>query len=569
MKPMVFVWVSVFLLAQPANAILTILLDGEAMLPGSELSLNRGDQVVIEVTGDGTTLEPLEGFLFVEGPASISGCALAYPGTLSEYNDLEEVAYTMGMTVEETLAFFIASTGRDLTDLSKWLLADDGPVPEPLAELLFGGIVFRCDGSGNVLLTLQTDDEWTTYPDYTIIIHQTAEIRTYYVDAGAGSDDNTGLSPDQAFETIQKAVDSAYDGETIIVQPGLYPGDIKFLGKNIIVQSADPNDFSVVQQTILGSDSGASELEAVITFRGDEDPACSLRGFNINGYIRGCDPLLDPDIRNHTHATISNCILCNNAGDYGTVIMWCDGLISNCILADNNNHPILGARPTVNQCYGTIKNCTLANNTAAIGIGVSDGGTTEITNCILYNDAVAVYAGGAAHISYSNVPMIICGDSCQAGFAWGPGNTSVDPCFVRVGDYSHGITGDYHLKSQAGRWDPQSNVWRVDTVTSPCIDAGCPGSPLGNETRSPRNKRINLGAYGGTAQASKTPSNWSLLPDLTNDGIVDQRDFAFQARDNCNPAGGEKPGDLNRNGAVDMGDVAALLAAWLQTTIWH
>jgi hypothetical protein len=149
---------------------------------------------------------------------------------------------------------------------------------------------------------------------------------------------------------------------------------------------------------------------------------------------------------------------------------------------------------------------------------------------------------------------------------WGPGNKNVDPCFAHVGDYSEGIVGDYHLKSQAGRWDSQSNIWLVDAAGSLCIDAGSPSSPLGNETGSPRNKRINMGAYGGTAQASKTPANWSLLADLTNDGIVDQRDFAYQAKDNC-AAGGEKPGDLNRNGAVDMDDVATLIGAWLDNDL--
>ena len=212
MKTMVFVFALVLLLARPAGAILTILANGETMLPGSQLWLNRGDEVVLEVTGDGTTPDPLEGFLFVEGPGSISGCTLTYPGTASEYNDLEEVAYVMEITVEETLAFFSASVERNLTDLSSWLLADDRSVHDPLAGLLIGGIVFRCEGGGDVLLTLETDDEWTTYQDYTITIHQTAQTRTYYVDANTGDDNNTGLSPDEAFETIQKAVDSAYDG---------------------------------------------------------------------------------------------------------------------------------------------------------------------------------------------------------------------------------------------------------------------------------------------------------------------------------------------------------------------
>jgi hypothetical protein len=40
-------------------------------------------------------------------------------------------------------------------------------------------------------------------------------------------------------------------------------------------------------------------------------------------------------------------------------------------------------------------------------------------------------------------------------------------------------------------------------VTSPCIDAGDPASACGNEP-IPNGGRINMGAYGNTAQASKS-----------------------------------------------------------------
>ena len=562
-KRTVLVFALVFSLVRPANAVLTISVNGETMLPGSELSLNRGDEVVLEVTGDGLTSPPLEGFFFVEGPGSIAGHTLVYPGDAAEYQDLEQVAEAMGITIGQTLATFSVSTGRDLSDLAKWVLADSGPMPEPLRRTLMNDIWFRCEGHGDVLLTLETDDEVATYPDYTIVIHQTAVRNTYYVDASLGNDDNTGLAPEEAFATVQKAIDSAYDGEMVIVQPGLYLGDISFLGKNISLQSSDPNDFSIVEQTVLGSDAGAGELEAVITFQGTEDQNCRLSGFNINGHIRGSD-----GTENHARATISNCILCNNAGDFGTVIMRCDGLISHCTLADNNKKPGAGIHPTISECYGTIKNCTLANNTTGVGIGIWDGGTTEIINCILYNDKVAIYAGGAAHISYGNVAEVVGEEPSQADMAWGQGNISSYPFFVRLGNYSAGIVGDYHLRSKSGRWDRQSNTWLADFISSLSIDAGCPGNPLADEPAGPHNKRINMGAYGGTAEASKTPISWSLLADLTNDGIVDGQDFALQAKD-CGATGEEKAGDLNRNGIVDMGDIEILIGAWLQTTTWH
>jgi hypothetical protein len=63
------------------------------------------------------------------------------------------------------------------------------------------------------------------------------------------------------------------------------------------------------------------------------------------------------------------------------------------------------------------------------------------------------------------------------------------------------VAGDYHLKSQAGRWDPHSQTWVKDDATSPCIDPGDPNSPVGEEP-FPNGGRINMGAYGGTADAS-------------------------------------------------------------------
>ena len=55
------------------------------------------------------------------------------------------------------------------------------------------------------------------------------------------------------------------------------------------------------------------------------------------------------------------------------------------------------------------------------------------------------------------------------------------------------VEGDYHLKSQAGRWDPYSQSWVQDEVTSPCIDTGDPNSNWGQEVW-PHGGRVNMGA---------------------------------------------------------------------------
>jgi hypothetical protein len=136
----------------------------------------------------------------------------------------------------------------------------------------------------------------------------------------------------------------------------------------------------------------------------------------------------------------------------------------------------------------------------------------------------------------------------------GLGNIDSDPCFADP------CNGDYHLKSQAGRWDANSESWVADGVSSPCIDAGNPGCPLGDEP-APNGNRRNMGAYGGTAEASKSPTYWRSIADLTNDWVVDNNDLkAFAGY--WLEAGECIPGDLNRSLFVDFNDFAILGGHW-------
>ena len=64
-------------------------------------------------------------------------------------------------------------------------------------------------------------------------------------------------------------------------------------------------------------------------------------------------------------------------------------------------------------------------------------------------------------------------------------------------------TCDYHERSRGGTWN--GSGWTKYTVQSPCIDAGDPADPRGAlEPQFNAKNRINMGAYGGTAQASKS-----------------------------------------------------------------
>lgn len=58
---------------------------------------------------------------------------------------------------------------------------------------------------------------------------------------------------------------------------------------------------------------------------------------------------------------------------------------------------------------------------------------------------------------------------------------------------------DLHLQSTAGSY--HDGAWTADAEHSPCIDAGDPSDEYGDEP-TPNGNRINMGAYGNTAQAS-------------------------------------------------------------------
>lgn len=254
------------------------------------------------------------------------------------------------------------------------------------------------------------------------------------------------------FDTIQEAIDVAHDQFTVLVLPGVY-GMIDFTGKAITVMGAEG---AVVIKEPWNGRTFDPRPDAV-TFHTGEGPDSVLKNFIIKGD--------------------------------GTAISL-------------NN----GSRPT-------IRNITIVDND--FGIAAYENSNPDISNCIFWNN--------------TNGDLFQCAVrySCVESGAQGEGNIHVDPLFVEEaggaryveGDYRS--EGDYHLKSEGHRWDEVAKVWVYDHVTSRCIDAGDPASSLGNELvsvpRDPDNRyginmRINMGAFGGTSQASMPPLGW-IVPE--------------------------------------------------------
>jgi len=245
---------------------------------------------------------------------------------------------------------------------------------------------------------------------------------------------------------------------------------------------------------------------------------------------------------------IEQCIISGNTAQYGGGgIASCHGVIKQCVIAQNTAGQE-GGGIDWGSSPGELRNCTIAGNTLT---GSSQGGgimnyTGKVINCIIRQNT-------AAEIAASSVPSY----SCIAG-GTGNGNIDADPVFADAGN------GDYHLKSVAGRWDPAGQTWVLDGETSPCIDAGNPGSILEEETADANNVRVNLGAYGGSAEASKTPPGGSLLSDITNDGVVNTEDLLI-LRSLWLQSGFEQPADFTRDGCIKTDDLLRLRSEWLKT----
>jgi len=175
-----------------------------------------------------------------------------------------------------------------------------------------------------------------------------------------------------------------------------------------------------------------------------------------------------------------------------------------------------------------IRNSTVSNNSTGSGGrgpagdgvqgnggGLYFGSKAVIKNSIIWNNETANQIASSSEISYTNID----------GDYLGIGNISLDPLFANPS------TGDFHLRSEYGRWDPALQSWVFDDVTSPCIDAGDPRDDGWKKELWPHGKRINMGAYGGTPEASMSASDTGNIADMNNDEIVNMEDFAIFAAD--------------------------------------
>jgi predicted outer membrane repeat protein len=266
--------------------------------------------------------------------------------------------------------------------------------------------------------------------------------------------------------------------------------------------------------------------------------------------------------------TLINCTFKQNTATWGGGMhnSHYGATVSNCMFSSNsaaNGAGICMKELREGDQTQRITNCSFSDNTAddyGGAVSVRFDGNLIMSNCILWDNT----AFEGPQISFELAGTLSAGYCCIQGGHWDihapsatvnlTGNIDTDPCFADAG------SGDYHLRSTAGRWDPNLNGWVIDGQSSLCIDAGNPGCPPANEP-PPNGDRINMGAYGGTDEASKSPADWASLADLTNDRAVDYTDLCVLV-DYWLEAGQCIPADLNHDQSANFGDFAIFANNW-------
>jgi len=376
-----------------------------------------------------------------------------------------------------------------------YAVADDSSSISPT-----GDIILDADGSQTFSITAETTD----YYDLNVIVDGVpqGDVSSYSFENVSGNHtievatnriDNT--TQGKNYSSIQAAIDAAADGDVIVVRRGVYHENISFSGKRLTLRSTDPNNWDVVEDTIIEAEDGSG---SVVYFGWRS--ICVLKGFTIRNAIGpGVDAGNGP-------VQISNCIIEENSG--AGILGDADCTITDNIIRNNGKgihvtdesvrirNNLIYDNGEIGVMLEYIASAELSNNTiighSSKGILRRHGAEPAITNCIMWDNNDDLDGCGATY-------------SCIEDGDVGTGNIADDPQFV---------AGDSYYRLRA---------------CSPCVGAGDPDYVVepnevdlyGNERVNCR--RIDLGACEYQARTCTCPG------DLSGDRQVDLDDLQLLA----------------------------------------
>ena len=320
--------------------------------------------------------------------------------------------------------------------------------------------------------------------------------------------------------TIQAGIETAVDGDTVLVSDGTYTGEgnvnLDFKGKTITVKSVNGAAATIIDcqnQNIRGFyfHSGETLSSFVDGFTITGGKATGVWPNNIGGgiYCYKSSP------------TIINCIVTGNQASNGGGILCAESSpdLVNCTITKNQAQKNGGGVYCSNNSSSRFINCTITNNQSEIGGGIYGFNNLSLTiiNTIVWEDSPqAIYFSDSGlsnkiAVSYSNVQggqaEIVTNDNGRIN--WADGNIDVDPLFVDA------AAENYHLRDN-----------------SSCIGAGtmtnAPKTDIeGNARPNPTGSKPDIGAYENlrATPTDITPPVVAVVTSPTRNGIYKEPDI--------------------------------------------
>lgn len=384
---------------------------------------------------------------------------------------------------------------------------------------------------------------------------------TFYVDVNSANPTPPYAGLATAAVTIQDAVDTATNGDLILVNDGVYQTGFRTNnGAETHIVAIETNRLVINKSLTVQSLHGY----ATTYINGGGIYRCvalqsgaMLNGFTLlNGAARYSHSLTGTIPENGGGAsssgsfgggTVSNCVLTANTvageggGAYGVTLLNCEvtgnsatngGGAANCTLINcivtgnstptaNPKEPFLTTPNTGGGIYdataincviannnawqgggcggGRLTNCTIVNNSAGFDGGVLSVNTCTATGCIIYDNTAGTNANYDAALSGNSALNDCCTFPMPAS---GAGNFTNDPVFVNY------LGGDFHLQSN-----------------SPCINSGF-NAAVTMSTDFDGNPRVaggtvDVGAFEFPNPATMLSYAWAQQYGLPTDGSAD------------------------------------------------
>jgi uncharacterized protein (TIGR02145 family) len=315
----------------------------------------------------------------------------------------------------------------------------------------------------------------------------------------SGSDNTGDGSYDFPFASIQTAIDSSSDGDSILVAEGTYNvNDLTVSDKSLTLKGVYGRDFTILDgedaHRILTVNNASTYTFNMSGFTVTDGDALSNSGYVMSvegGMATFSDMILEDSGQNTGNTlfrgndpdstTFKNCIVRNNSAENAAGVGY--ATLKYCLVYGNsgwnNTNP-------VEECI--VINCTIVNNGGGAGNSWTTGGATnsQIVNSIIREN------GGAGQIYYYSGSTLtgVTYSNIEDGYT-GTGNIDADPLFTDPD------SGDFSLQAE-----------------SPAIDAGDPNSDY-----DPDGTIADMGAYYYHQSAQPSNDNYSLSFDGVDDYV--------------------------------------------------